>query len=184
MIRLPAFSALAIASVLFSSTSQAQELAKPNLSETNIREAPKSPTPHAGSPADYALLPAGQDSYLRFDIRVAEIKVDDPNVLDAMPNRDDPTTVILRPKQAGITRVIVYGVLEGLAAADLQAVRSDGELASKKRLLYDANVAIGNQVVILRAKGVREVMDCAPGCYPSLINRQREPDQIIEQRNR
>src|SRR4051812_1567153 len=121
MMRL-SFSALATALVLVSSTSQAQEIPKPNLSETNVREPPKS-TPHAGIPADYVLITAdsiGQDNYLRFDIPVAEIKVDNPNVLSAMPSPNDPTTVVLRPQQAGRTRVIVYGALEGVAAVVLQ----------------------------------------------------------------
>jgi len=175
MIRLSALSALAATLALFNSISQAQELPKPNLSETNIRETPKS-TSHAGIPTDYVLIPSdniGQDNYLRFDTPVAEIKVDNPNVLVAMPNRDDPTTVVLRPQQAGITRVIVYGALEGLAAKDLQATRMGSELAPKKKLLYDARVAVGSRVVILRDKGVSEIMDCAPGCYPSPVNKQR-----------
>jgi Pilus formation protein N terminal region len=185
MMRL-SFSALAAALVLVSSTSQAQEIPKPNLSETNIREAPKSPTQQAGSPGDYVLFPAGRDSYLRFDLPVAEIKVDNPDVLSAMPNPNDPTTVVLRPQQAGRTRVIVYGALEGVAAAVLQTARvgDELELAPKQKLLYDAQVVIGSHVVIIHAKGVREIMDCAPGCYPSPIHRPREPDQIIENRNR
>jgi hypothetical protein len=185
MIRVSALAAAVL--VVSSSICPAQELPKPNLSETNIRKGPDS-NPSAGTATDYLLISAdtiGKDTYLRFDTVVAEIKVDDPNLFVVVPS-NDPRTVVLRPQGTGRTRVLVFGVVEGLAGvADLQAVRSGGELSPRTRLLYDANVAVGTRMVLLPgpgSKGGREIMDCAPGCYPSPIVKLKEPDQIIEVR--
>jgi hypothetical protein len=184
LIRLSAISALAAVLAVSSSICQAQDYPKPNLSETNLREPPKS-NPNAGAPADYLLIsPNEKDHYLRFDIPVAEIKVDDPKVIVAAPNRNDPMTIDLQPQGTGRTRVLVFGRLEGVGVADLRRIGSGDELVPKLRLLYDALVAVGTRVVTMRDKGVREIMDCAPDCYPSPTPKPREPDQIIEQRNR
>lgn len=152
---------------------------KPNLSETNIREPPKS-NPNAGSPSDYLLIPASTigkaEQYLRFDVPIKEIRVDNPAVLTAAVGETDQMTVILHPQGYGGTRVVVFGALER---------------NGKNRLLYDATVAVGTRVVTMRRKDngnnppeiVREVLDCTPACYPSPTTKPREPDQIIENRN-
>lgn len=86
------FALIAAAVVLSVSSVQAQQQQgsvrlpdKPNLSETNLRDPPKS-TPNAGSPADYLLISAdkiGGAHYLRFDIPLKEVKIDDETVLTA-----------------------------------------------------------------------------------------------------
>ncbi|MGY4311482.1 hypothetical protein [Bradyrhizobium sp. JR3.5] len=64
----------------------AREYVKPNLGETNLREPPKTPNPSAGAASDYLLISSdfiGGERYLRFDVPVKEVKIDDPNVLMA-----------------------------------------------------------------------------------------------------
>src|SRR5688572_17504615 len=71
---------------------------KPNLSETNLRDPPKS-SPTAGAPADYLLIPAdkiGGVHYLRFDIPVKEVRIDGPSVLLAEVSPTDAFTLILK----------------------------------------------------------------------------------------
>ncbi|MGY4311483.1 hypothetical protein [Bradyrhizobium sp. JR3.5] len=93
-----------------------------------------------------------------------------PTYLWLASARADEFTLILRPKGVGQTRVLVFG-------------GGGGDYASLKRLIYDATVAVGSRVVTWRQGGGREVMDCAPGCYPSPTAKVRDPDQIIENRN-
>lgn len=155
------------------SAQDAREYAKPNLGETNLREPPKTPNSSAGNASDYLLISSdfiGADRYLRFDIPVREVKVDDPTVLMASVGPTDEFTLILRPKSVGQTRVLVFGA-------------AGSEFATLKRLIYDANIAVGSRIVTYRDRGVREVMDCAPACYPSPTDKPREPDQIIEYRS-
>lgn len=152
---------------------------KPNLSETNIRDTPKN-NPNAGSPTDYLLIPITlvaerppkNERYLRFDMQVTEVRVDDPLVLTAAVSGTDPRTVILRPQGYGSARVLIFGALPD---------------DRRDRILYDASVAVGTRMVTYRHKGAgepinREVLDCTPVCVPSPANKPREPDQIIENR--
>ena len=169
---------LVIVAVLLAATTVAaaqngpQAYDKPNLGETNIREPPKTPNPSAGNPSDYLLISSdmiGKDRYIRFDIPVREVKIDDPNVVTAEVKPNDEFTIILKPRGVGQTRVVVFGA-------------AGSEFTTLKRLIYDAQIAVGSRIVTIRDK-VREVMDCTPGCYPSPTSKVREPDQIIENRN-
>ena len=61
------------------------------------------------------------------------------------------------------------------------------ELVPKKRLVYDALVAVGTRMVTMRPNKGVEVMDCTPACYPPPFYKPKEPrdpDQVIENRNR
>src|SRR4051812_19368254 len=87
------------------SLAQQDLVAKPNLSETNVREPPKA-NPNAGAPSDYLLIPisyvdAHKEYYLRFDVPVSEVRVDNRDVLIASVSRTDLRTVVLQPQDYG-----------------------------------------------------------------------------------